>query len=490
MPPSLRAASAPEQPDGVGQEIPGGGLVGMTRGLMEVGTARLVVSLWSVEDHRRPSWIGRFYRGMIRGELRPAAALQRRVEDVTPTAATIYVLALVGAFAMGRTGGGDGSGLPSLSGSGEDRLSGPRSSLAQGPGPTGVRRAQHRRGTYPLSGSDPALALLEGYFDLAPEIYGDPGRLAARLELRLSTLMPVNGVTAMMELCGAALAFRERISDALAVFRAHAGLDLADAAEPMRYGPALRARLERLPDELAGTYVGPSRRLSKRTATRDSRWPCSENTPIFDLKTIAASKPGGPPVAAPGPVDRECGASIGGLWSRGRSGRLGGPPAYGSGRSPALPGPGDRRPRRLVPLRHRACHRGGENTHGCLWDGCGCNLRGEDWLWLVSCSIGQLGQNGDRDVEGFCVRLAPHRARSVAAFRWPVHAIEAAALTNEAVRACIWKLTQPEMEFQPAACGLCPERCKKKFFRGWCTSSSHSHVGLNIAAACELFGLG
>ena len=60
----------------LGQEIRGEGLVGMTRGLMVAGAARLVVSLWSVEDRSTAELMRRFYRGMLGRGLKPAAALR------------------------------------------------------------------------------------------------------------------------------------------------------------------------------------------------------------------------------------------------------------------------------------------------------------------------------------------------------------------------------------------------------------------------------
>jgi hypothetical protein len=85
-----------------------------------------------------------------------------------------------------------------------------------------------------------------------------------------------------------------------------------------------------------------------------------------------------------------------------------------------------------------------ENDFASLWQGDGCDLSGVEWLWMVSCSIGRLKQSGDLDVEGFCVRLALHRSRSVAAFRWPVDSVEAVALVNESVRLYLEALKNPK----------------------------------------------
>jgi CHAT domain-containing protein len=61
---------------GLGKEIKGEGLVGLTRGFMYAGAPRVVVSLWSVSDAATAELMTRFYRGMLVDKLRPARALQ------------------------------------------------------------------------------------------------------------------------------------------------------------------------------------------------------------------------------------------------------------------------------------------------------------------------------------------------------------------------------------------------------------------------------
>ncbi|MFE5831567.1 CHAT domain-containing protein [Streptomyces sp. NPDC056508] len=68
-----------------------------------------------------------------------------------------------------------------------------------------------------------------------------------------------------------------------------------------------------------------------------------------------------------------------------------------------------------------------------VWRGDGCDWREVRLLVLVSCSVGGLEQVEDREVEGLCVRLALHRARSVLACRWPVAAPQAIAFAREVV---------------------------------------------------------
>jgi CHAT domain-containing protein/Tfp pilus assembly protein PilF len=62
---------------GLGKEVKGEGLVGLTRGFMYAGAARVMASLWKVDDRATAELMKRFYQGML-GEKRlsPAAALR------------------------------------------------------------------------------------------------------------------------------------------------------------------------------------------------------------------------------------------------------------------------------------------------------------------------------------------------------------------------------------------------------------------------------
>jgi CHAT domain-containing protein len=60
----------------LGKQIKGEGLVGMTRGFMYAGAARVVASLWQVDDLATSELMERFYRGMLKDNQRPAAALR------------------------------------------------------------------------------------------------------------------------------------------------------------------------------------------------------------------------------------------------------------------------------------------------------------------------------------------------------------------------------------------------------------------------------
>jgi CHAT domain-containing protein len=63
---------------GLGKEIKGEGMVGLTRGFMYAGAARVAVSLWDVNDKSTAVVMAKFYRGMLgKKRLSPAAALRR-----------------------------------------------------------------------------------------------------------------------------------------------------------------------------------------------------------------------------------------------------------------------------------------------------------------------------------------------------------------------------------------------------------------------------
>ncbi|MBD2126487.1 CHAT domain-containing protein [Microcoleus sp. FACHB-1] len=74
LPAELVVLSACET--GLGKEIKGEGLVGLTRGFMYAGSPRVLVSLWSVADEGTSELMTRFYKKMLQDNLKPAAALR------------------------------------------------------------------------------------------------------------------------------------------------------------------------------------------------------------------------------------------------------------------------------------------------------------------------------------------------------------------------------------------------------------------------------
>jgi CHAT domain-containing protein len=61
---------------GMGQNIKGEGMVGLTRGFMYAGAQRVAVSLWSVDDEGTAVLMQKFYQKLLQQKLAPAAALR------------------------------------------------------------------------------------------------------------------------------------------------------------------------------------------------------------------------------------------------------------------------------------------------------------------------------------------------------------------------------------------------------------------------------
>ncbi|MEG4280433.1 CHAT domain-containing protein, partial [Microcoleus sp. MON1_C1] len=61
---------------GMGQNVKGEGMVGLTRGFMYAGAQRVAVSLWSVDDEGTAVLMQKFYQKMEQQKLAPAAALR------------------------------------------------------------------------------------------------------------------------------------------------------------------------------------------------------------------------------------------------------------------------------------------------------------------------------------------------------------------------------------------------------------------------------
>lgn len=61
----------------LGREIPGEGLIGLTRGFFHAGSPRVVATLWDVQDGATAELMARFYRGLLQEKLPAATALRR-----------------------------------------------------------------------------------------------------------------------------------------------------------------------------------------------------------------------------------------------------------------------------------------------------------------------------------------------------------------------------------------------------------------------------
>jgi CHAT domain-containing protein/predicted negative regulator of RcsB-dependent stress response len=60
----------------LGKRINGEGLIGLTRGFMYAGAARVMASLWAVDDAATAEFMSQFYQAMLKRDLPPAAALR------------------------------------------------------------------------------------------------------------------------------------------------------------------------------------------------------------------------------------------------------------------------------------------------------------------------------------------------------------------------------------------------------------------------------
>ena len=65
---------------GLGKEVKGEGLYGMTRGFMYAGSKRVLVSLWDVQDQATARLMSDFYRGLLGPKRPPAAAALRAAQ--------------------------------------------------------------------------------------------------------------------------------------------------------------------------------------------------------------------------------------------------------------------------------------------------------------------------------------------------------------------------------------------------------------------------
>jgi CHAT domain-containing protein len=65
---------------GLGKEVKGEGVFGLTRGFMYAGARRVLVSLWDVQDEATALLMSRFYEGLLGPKRLPAAAALREAQ--------------------------------------------------------------------------------------------------------------------------------------------------------------------------------------------------------------------------------------------------------------------------------------------------------------------------------------------------------------------------------------------------------------------------
>jgi CHAT domain-containing protein len=61
----------------VGKDIRGEGLIALTRGFMYAGAARVMASLWKVDDAATAEMMKIFYQHLLQDQMTPAAALRQ-----------------------------------------------------------------------------------------------------------------------------------------------------------------------------------------------------------------------------------------------------------------------------------------------------------------------------------------------------------------------------------------------------------------------------
>jgi CHAT domain-containing protein len=68
---------------GIGKQVPGEGLIALTRGFMHAGAQAMVVSLWNVDDEATAEFMTLFYEHMLgKNKLSPPAALRQAKSEM------------------------------------------------------------------------------------------------------------------------------------------------------------------------------------------------------------------------------------------------------------------------------------------------------------------------------------------------------------------------------------------------------------------------
>jgi CHAT domain-containing protein len=67
---------------GLGKDIKGEGIIGLTRGFMYAGAKRVAVSLWKVDDRATSELMRRFYQELL-SERRPSPAAALRAAQIS-----------------------------------------------------------------------------------------------------------------------------------------------------------------------------------------------------------------------------------------------------------------------------------------------------------------------------------------------------------------------------------------------------------------------
>jgi CHAT domain-containing protein len=72
---------------GIGREVSGEGLMGLTRGFMYAGASKVVATLWKVDDEATAVFMKSFYRHMLKERMPASSALRLARSEVMQTRA-------------------------------------------------------------------------------------------------------------------------------------------------------------------------------------------------------------------------------------------------------------------------------------------------------------------------------------------------------------------------------------------------------------------
>ena len=84
---------------GLGKDVRGEGLIGLTRGFMHAGASSVVASLWKVDDEATAELMKNFYANMLQKGMTPAEAL-RAAQNTVRQNPHVAVTTLLGRFTL------------------------------------------------------------------------------------------------------------------------------------------------------------------------------------------------------------------------------------------------------------------------------------------------------------------------------------------------------------------------------------------------------
>ena len=116
------------------------------------------------------------------------------------------------------------------------------------------------------------------------------------------------------------------------------------------------------------------------------------------------------------------------------------------------------------------------------------SLESVDFLIQVSCSVGRVAQRALTDADGFCVRLAGNRARSVLAGRWQIHALHAARFAGWVAEEYLSRHAEAAAQGMSLSARKSRGEAVAAARLRWLKEGEQA-VGLHTVAAFDLYGL-